>query len=425
MRRLLLRAAQSAYVARLELRLNLRGPAPWVTGGILALLGYLAARTSPDNTSFPVAWALWEDLSPLAGGLLLFLAAGLAHRPVRYETLELEDSRPVSAGDLLVARWIAAIPATWLALGFEFAGAALAQALHTRHPIRWEAYGYFLVQGLPVATFLASLAFLLVGLLRHLIAGAGAAALVWVTLHLGRDLVPTSLALNLSQNGLLFLGLTGGLILLGGRAAGTRLTRGLARRLSPAGVALLIACCLRLAWQERALPGRARALTDWKRHAPGRPDRDRPLPAFSWVDSGGRRFSLATLRSAPSLLVFLQPDDPGLAGVLVRLAAVSREFREDDLQVVSVLLTEDLGAARALDRLLNPAVRLTVDWGKPGPSEFDRRRPGSVAAWKLGVSRTPFSLLLDAGGRERRRELPLDEASFDELRLQVREALRS
>src|SRR3954447_23103441 len=90
----------------LEIRLNLLSPGPWIMGLVLAVLGYLAVRTSTDPTAFRLGWALSYDLGPLSVVLLLFLAASLAHRPERCDVTELLDSKLVGSEELIFGRWL-------------------------------------------------------------------------------------------------------------------------------------------------------------------------------------------------------------------------------------------------------------------------------------------------------------------------------
>lgn len=412
--------------ARLETRLNLGSPAPWIIGLILGALGYLTARTQPDPSSFPVAWDLNHNLGPLAAVLLLFLTASLAHRPVRYEVTEIHDCKPVGSEEIILGRWLGMLAAVGVPVLLEFGLAMLGQRLHAKPPVQPAVYFTALGHTLPTLLFFTTLAFCLVVLTRVLVLGAGLAGLLWFGIYSGKALFPSVLRIDLSQNAPVFLGLTAAALL------GLLLGYGQHRRArrAPEGRVLAWALTLTLAattiygsWSALALPGKRTAVRTWKRlvnkHREGRG----PTPNFAWVDRTGKRVSLAQLRGRPALLVFLQPKDGGALPLLTRLARLPAELPEEGLQVLAVCLSEDLNDGADLARFARAEVPLVTEWGRPAGGEFDRSDPPSAMAWSLGIGTTPQSLLLDETGKIVRRGLPLDETSWDNLKLEIPKAL--
>lgn len=412
--------------ARLEIRLNLGSPAPWIIGLILGALGYLTARTQPDPSSFPVAWELNHSVGPLAAVLLLFLTASLAHRPVRYEVTEIQDCKPVGSEEIILGRWLGMLAAVAVPLLLEFGAAMVAQRLHAKPPVQPGIYFTALGHTLPTILFFTTLAFCLVTLTRVLVLGAGLAGLLWFGLYSGKALFPPVFRIDLSQNAYFFLGLTAAALLglvLGyqhrRRARGSLTGRVLALALGLS----LIATAVHASWVTLALPGKTTSIRTWKRLVTKHGERKGPTPNFAWVDRTGKRVSLAGLRGRPALLVFLQPKDGGALPLLSRLARLPAELPEEQLQVLTVCLSEDLGDGADLARFAGADVPLVTEWGRPNGGEFDVADPSSAMAWSLGIGGTPGSLLLDEAGRIVKRGLPLDEASWDNLKLEIPKAL--
>ncbi len=411
--------------ALLEARLNLATPAPWVMGLVLAALGYLTARTQPDPSSFPIAWDLSHQVAPLAAILLLFLTASLAHRPVRYEVTEITDSKLTGSEEIILGRWMGMVVAVLVPLALEYAAAMAGQKIHAKPPVQLEVYALSFIRGLPPILFLTTLAFCLVVLTRVLVLGAGLAGLLWFALYSGRALYPSAFRIDLSQNAGLFLGLT--LATLLGMLLGYQGRR--RAKAAPATVALasLLVLCLtgsavHAGWLALALPGKERVAASWKRLG-NRHRRGAPVPNFAWVDTRGHRVSLATQRGRPLLMVFFQPKDGGVPAMLTRLSGLPAHFAQDELRVVGICLSEDLNGADDVSRLARTEFPVVTDWGGPSSGDFNVREPHSVLAWSLGINTTPLALLLDEDGREITRGLPLDERSWENLKLEIRRSL--
>lgn len=412
--------------ASLEVRLNLGSPAPWIIGLILGALGYLTARTQPDPSSYPVAWDLNHNLGPLAAVLLLFLTASLAHRPVRYEVTEIHDCKPVGSEEIILGRWLGMLAAVGVPLLLEFGAAMLGQRLHAKPPVQPEIYLAALGHTLPTILFFTTLAFCLVVLTRVLVLGAGLAGLLWFGIYSGKALFPSVLRIDLSQNAPVFLGLTAAALLglLLGYGQHRRARGALSGRVLALALGLvLIATTVQASWSALALPGKATTLRSWKRLVAKHREGRGPTPNFAWVDRAGKRVSLSELRGRPALLVFLQPKDGGALPLLSRLAQLPAELPEEGLQVLAVCLSEDLNDGTELARFARADVPLVTEWGKPTGGQFNPADPPSAMAWCLGIGATPQSLLLDETGRIVRRGLPLDEASWDSLKLEIPKAL--
>lgn len=421
--------------AWLETRLNLWGPAPWIIGLVLALLGYLAVRTAPDASSFPLGWALSHQIGPLAAvPLLLFLAASLAHRPLRYEMTEIQDSKVVGSEELVLGRWIGMLAAIIVPLLVQYGVTIAGQKIHARPAILPLAYLQSLGRLLPPVLFFSTLAFGLVSLTRVLLLGAGLAGLLWLVLQFGQVFYPTVLRMDLSQNGSIYLGLTGVVLLVlllgsGGRrrAKHARLTYALA---VAAGLALTVTC-IHVGWAALALPGKETAVRSWERlhdYAAGTKRvtrRGEPIPNFAWVDLDGRRVSFESLRGRPALLVFLEPRNGGLLPLLRRLTRLRVEFPPEKLGLLTIFLTPDLNAARHAAFLAHARTPIVTDWGSPAGSEFDLDDPPSVVSWALGINGTPTAILVGADGKERKRGLALDEENWEDLKRQLDAAIRS
>lgn len=420
--RLLASLQRLLATAVLEVRLNLTVPAPWVIGLILAALGYLTVRTAPDVSSFPLAWSLSAEVAPLAGALLLFLSANLANRPHRYEVTELLDSKLVASEELILGRWLGMAAALFAPLGLLFAATILGQVIHSKSPVLPLAYLLALGRMLPGILFLTTLSFTLVVLTRVLHLGAGLAALLWFALFSGQQYYPTVLRMELTQNAPVFLGLTASLLLgmLLGSQARRRARKAPQAAVLAAATGLAVAgAVVAAAWTHLALPGKHTAAASWKRLPRRQSNPARPVPNFAWLDTSGRRVSLAGLRGRPALLVFFQPRDGGLAPLLRRLTALRAELGAE-MTILPVCLSEDLEGARHALAVAGVDLPAVTDWGLPVAEEFDERRPGSVASWRLGIARTPAALLLAEDGRRLPGEPALDEAGWDDLKTRLR-----
>jgi hypothetical protein len=414
--------------AALELRLNLLGPAPWIIGIILAAFGYLVVRTAPDNTSFPLGWALSSGIGPIVNILILFLTASLANRPNRYDVTELLDSKVVGSEELIFGRWLGMIGAYVAPFGLLFAATIAGQGVHSRHPIDVAAYAQALLRMLPPALFLGTLSFCLVTVTRILVLGAGLSGLIWFVLNAGQPYYPTVFRMELSQNGPVFLGLTAtallGMLLTyraGRRAKRSRVTVGLAL----AFALVLVSTAIGSAWLHMALPGRASTNAAHERLRT-RAARRLPVPNFAWVDVSGRRTSIAALRGNYALLVFIQPKDGGLLPLLRRMAEARREFASHHLGVVAICLSEDLNGARDAARLAKADLPVVTDWGAPASGEWNEQAPPSAISWSLGISQTPQAILLDPDGRIREVQggpIALDETGWKGAKERLRAVL--
>lgn len=419
-------AMRCLATARLEARLGLGSPAPWVIGLILGILGYLRARTQPDPSSYPIAWELNHSLGPLAAVLLLFLAASLAHRPVRYEVLEIQDSKPVGSEEIVLGRWLGMLATVLAPLVIMYLAAMGAQRWHARPPVEPLVYLGSLARALPTVLFFTTFAFCLVMLTRVLVLGAGLAALLWFGLYSGKSLYPPALRIDLSQNAPVFLGLAGAALLgmLLGYQSRRRARGTLTARVLALGLGL---CCsataVHASWISLALPGKTTATRSWKRLTARHRDERGPVPNFAWVDTTGKRVSLAGLRGRPALLVFFQPKDGGVTALLRRLSQLPAELAEEELQVLAICLSEDLNDSRDLARLAGVNLPLVTDWGRPVDGEFNSADPPSAIAWCLNINRTPAALLLNEQGRIISRQLSLSEDAWDSLKLEIPKAL--
>lgn len=419
-----------ATTARLETRLNLASPGPWVIGLFLSVFAYLIVRTVPDPSSFPLGWNLSRELGPLSGVLLLFMAASLAHRPRRYEITELLDSKIVASEELVLGRWLGMVAAVLAPLVMEYGVMIAGQAIHAKPPVLPVAYLDSLGRMLPPVLFLSTLAFCLVTLTRVLVLGAGLAGLLWFALNAGQAFYPTVFRMELSQNGPFFLGLTFTTLLallLGYQGRRREKRSPVARGLAWLCGLACAATALHGVWVHLALPERSRSVAAWRRLQSSPRRNTDALPNFAWNDQSpggrGRRISLAALRGRPALLVFLQPKDTGMVPLLERLSALRREFAADKLEVVAVLLSDDLNAAAHAARAAGADLPVVTDWGRPAESNFDRREPPSVASWALRVRSTPSALLVDGDGREKTRELALDETAWKDTKARLRAEL--
>jgi AhpC/TSA family protein len=413
--------------ALLEIRLNLLSPAPWIMGLVLAGLGYLAVRTAPDPSSFPLAWALSAEIGPLAVILLVFLAASFAHRPLRYDVTEVQDSKIVASEELILGRWLGMLVGVLVPLVIQYLVTLAAQKIHARPVVLPLAYLQSFERLLPPVLFLTSLSFFLVTVTRNLILGGGLAGLLWFVLYFGPAYYPTVFRIDLSQNAPVFLGLMLSVLLLmllgyqgRRRAKQARATYILAWA---AGL-VFAATAVQAAWSHLSLPGKASAVASWNRlRESGRRTGD-PLPNFAWVDLHGQRVSLASLRGKPALLVFFQPKDSGLLPLLQRLTALREKFKGDGLSVLGICLSEDLNAGRDAARLAGAAaLPVVTDWGAPASGPFNPRAPASVVSFALRVGSTPSAVLVDDAGKELTRKLPLSEEQWQDLELQLRAAL--
>jgi len=408
--------------AILEVRLNLTVPAPWVIGLILAGLGYLTVRTAPDASSFPLAWALSTEVAPLAAALLLFLSANLANRPNRYEVTELLDSKLVASEELILGRWLGMVAAILAPVGLMFTATIVGQMIHSKSPVLPLAYEQSLLRMLPGLLFMTTLSFALVAITRVLHLGAGLAAILWFALYSGQEHYPTALRLDLSQNAPVLLGFTAAVLLgmlLGHRGKRRSKRAVMTTALAGATVLVFLGSAVYAVWLHLALPGKHTAVATWQRLPKSRLERARPVPNFAWLDNEGRRVSLAGLRGKPALLVFFGPKDGGLLPLLRRLAGLRTEIARD-MAVVPICIAEDLGGAQQAITAAGVRLPVVTDWGLPAGDAFDERKPGSVAAWKLGISRTPTAMVLAEDGRQIPLELPLDEAGWDDLKTKVK-----
>jgi hypothetical protein len=421
--------------ALLEVRLNVLSPPPWVIGLVLGALGYVVVRTSTDASSFRLGWALSHDYGPLTVLLLLFLAAGFAHRPQRYELTELQDSKTVASEELIFGRWLGMVAGVMVPLIIQYGVTMAGQQVHSQAAVVPAAYLQSLARLLPSVLFLTTLSFCLVTLTRVLVLGAGLAGLLWFALYFGTAYYGSVFRIELTQNRLVFFGLAASalsLMLLGYRGR-RRAKRALATRALALLTGLLFtATMLHAAWASLALPGKARAAAAAKRlQGDESPEglrtsyrKGEPLPNFAWPDLHDRRVSLAGLRGKPALLVFFQPGDDGLVPLLQRLSALPDEFNEEELQVLGICLSEDLRGIRDAARLARASIPIVTDWGSPGTERFNPKQPSSVVAWLLEVRGTPAALLVDAEGREVTRGIPLAEAGWKEMQDGLRDAIR-
>jgi hypothetical protein len=418
---------RTAATALLEIRLNLLTPAPWIVGLILAAFGYLAVRTAPDASSFPLAWVLSYEIGPLTVVLLLFLAAALANRPQRYDVTELLDSKVVGSEELIFGRWVGMVAAVMVPLGIQYGVTMLGQVIHAKPAVLPLAYFLSLVRLMPAVLFFTTLAFCLVTVTRVLVLGAGLAALLWFALYAGTTYYPTVFRIELSQNAGVYLGLTATVLaamLLGYRGRRRAKRAPVTYALGAGAVLLFLITAVGAAWLSLAMPGKARAAEDWRRLRGARREQSDPLPNFAWVDLQGRRVSLAELRGRHALLVFFQPRDGGLLPLLGRLGELRKEFAAEKLEVIGVCLSEDLNAARHAVRVAGADLPVVAEWGKPIGDQFEPEKPASVAAWALRVAGTPLSVVVDPQGKEIRRGLPLDEKGWSDLKKRLRAAIK-
>ena len=416
---------RTVATALLEVRLNVLSPGPWIVGLVLSVLAYIRVRTATDNTSFPLAWSLSQDLAPLGLLLLVFLSASMAHRPLRYEMAEILNSKRVASEELLFGRWLGMLVAVLVPLLIEYAVTGAAQKIHSRHPLVPLAYLDSAARVLPAALFFTTLAFCLVVLTRILVLGAGIAALLWFGLYSGQADYPTAFRIDLAQNRYVFLGMTAAVLLLvlarhQMRRRAKRSRMGAALH-AGAGV-LFAATALHAAWVTLALPNARSAAATTRRLEAGEHHKSDPLPNFAWTDTHSRRVSLVSLRGKPALLVFIRPTDGGLVGLLQRLADLDRDFRADRLGVLGILVSEDLEAAGQAAALAGRAPELVTDWGSL-PEGATPEHPASAVARALHVNGTPAAILVDARGREITRDLPLDETSWTALKARLTEAI--
>jgi hypothetical protein len=278
--------------------------------------------------------------------------------------------------------------------------------------------------------------------------------------------------MELGQNAGTYFAATGGQLLglLWGFGGGRRArTSRLGPALALGAVLTLGGTALRAAWAERALPGRITAVTTWRRlrppallrarlgpaptaqrgqpatplpgagsppptATPRSPDPPRTPPNFAWSDIRGCRRSLTeALRGAGqqhALLVFFQPQDAKLVPLLARLASLRRDFPSERLGLLAICLSEDLVAAGQAAELAGPEALLQLpvvtDWGRPITTAFfDDRHPSSIVSFHLNVRSTPTAVLMGSDGKERTRDLPLDDAGWQDLKARLRTALES
>jgi hypothetical protein len=302
----------------------------------------------------------------------------------------------------------------------------LGQRLHAKPPVQPLVYLDAFAHTLPAILFFTTFAFCLVVLTRVLVLGAGLAGLLWFAVYSGKALYPPVFRIDLSQNALVFLGLTGAALiamLLGYQAR---------RRARGASMTRVFACALFLSlattavhasWLALAFPGKTSAVRSWKRLVSKHRDGRGPVPNFAWVDGAGERVSMAGLRGRPALLVFLQPKDSGASALLGRLSRLPQDLAEEEIQVMVVCLSEDLNDGPDLARHAGASLPIVTDWGRPAGGEFDPADPVSAVAWSLDVRGTPLALLLDDNGRILRRGFPLDEPNWDSLKLEIQKSL--
>jgi hypothetical protein len=416
--------------ALLEIRLNLGSPAPWVVGLALSALGYLIVRTAPDPASFPLGWALSHDLGPLSGLLLLFLAASLAHRPQRYDVAELQDSKRVASEELIFGRWVGLVAALTVPLLLQYATTIVGQMIYSKTGVNFAAYGQSFVRLFPSILLLGTLSFCLVTLTRVLVLGAGLAGILWFVLYFGRVFYSSALRVDLTQNSgtvLLFTAAILCLMLAGYRGRRRAKQAPISYFLGATASLLFVVGTLHTAWAHMALPGKASTLAAWERLGKLEVKAESPLPDFAWTDQRGKRVSLAGLRGAHALLVVLSPKDGGLIPLLGRLERLQSEFSPRGLRVAALFISEDTVAAEdavaLAGRVAKAELPVVTDWGENGLGKFDASNPTSVFANKIGITRTPTPLLLDAEGKVISRDLPLDPAQWDALREQLRELL--
>lgn len=398
--------------ARVEARLNLMTPAPWVVGFILAVFAYLLVRTSPDPSSYLLAWVLSAEQVRLSTLLLLVLAASFAHRPQRYELNELLDSKLVASEELVFGGWLAMLVAVSVPLLIQYGVAIVAQEIHGKGAVELSAYGWSLLRVAPPILFLSTAAFGLVKLLRILVLGSGLAGIAWFVFIPGESYFPSSLWLRLSQNGIVFLGLTAAMLLL--LLAGSQARRRHKRAATTYAFATLsgfivVSVAVYAAWLAQAVPSSASAAAGWKRLNGGHPTPKDPLPNLSWIDNSGSRVSLSTYRGRVLLLVLVQPRDAGLLPTLQRIDGVRRQFSKGELGVLGVFVSEDLNASRDAGRLLHVGFPLVTDWGMLRSENFDPKEPTSLASWAYHAGHTPEAILVGRDGRELARDLPLDD----------------
>lgn len=409
--------------AAVELRLNVLTFAPWVIGLVLAALGYLTVRMSPDQSSFPLSWAISHDIGGLAAVLLLFLAASLAHRPSRYEVNEILDSKPVASEELILGRWLGMVGALLVPLGLLFATMMIGQKVHAKPPVQPFTYLLALERMAPPILFLTTMSFCLVTLTRVLVLGAGISGLIWFSLGMGQVFYPTAFRMELTQNAPTYLGLTLTMILVmlltcQGRRRRKQDPRTYA--LATLTVLAFLATTIGAAWSSMAMPGRASTVATWRRIGERRVEGSQLPPNFAWHELDGRRVSLASLRGKHVLLVLFQPKDGGLLPLLKRLGALRREFQPKGMDVLALCLSEDLNAGRYAARLARSSVPVAAEWGGPSRGDnFDPRQPPSVLAWTFRVNATPLAIVLGPNGHEIQRNLPLDEPNLPQLKLRL------
>lgn len=417
--------------AILETRLNLFSPAPWVMGIVLAAFGYLAVRIAADPSSFALGWILAHDLGPLTAILLLFLTASLAHRPQRYEVTELQDSKFAASEEIIAGRWLGMLPALLVPLLLQYLTTLVGQKIYAQNTIIPLAYVYSFWHQVPSVLFLTTLAFCLVALTRVLILGAGLTGLLWFTLYFGQAYYPSVARVELSQNAAVFIGLTLGLFTLmllcyQGRRRAKRAP--VTYVLASVTALIFTATAVHALWVALAVPGKAQTTALWQRLQARNPKKNTALPNFAWTDTQGQRVALAELRGAPTLVVFFQPKDSDLLPLLKRMAQLRTDFAPNQLNLLGICFSEDLhGGTEALNLAgvrPAPGFHVVTDWGGAVKGDYDPHHPGSVVSWALHETNTPAAMLVSSSGTELMRDLPLEEASWTDLKLRLQTALK-
>jgi hypothetical protein len=399
---------------RLELKLNLRSPAVWGVALLLGALGLYGGYIAPEASSVMLGLMLSRDIGSLVEILLLFVAASVAYRPHRYEVGELQHSKRVNPEELTLGRWLAMEVIVIAPMLLLYLATMLGQMLGNQEPVVLLAYVQSFWRLLPTVLLFSTLAFFCVVSIRILIAGAGLAGIIWFIYKAGSNYYPEVLRLGYGQNRSIAYGLTL-LLLLFMLLRQNRERRAkdslMAKGLTMAALAVLLAIVVRSLQLTFATPGKAYALSTWERMDQDTRQKEDPFPNLAWVDTAHRRVSIGQMAGKPALLYFFTPGDKDIVPLLQQLGAVRTQWPEERLGIIAICMSEDLNAGAEIARLAEQRgplpYSIVTDWGIPA-SDFGIDRVGSIAAWAFSVEGSPNLILIDAEGRELLRGIGID-----------------
>ena len=336
----------------------------------------------------------------MLGFLCLPMLAGAARRDASTRASDAVQSRPHQAHELLLARWIGNYAFILTLFVFTALFAFLAQAIFAgpmaegagpRVSVRAFADSVF--AGAVPLLFLCALGFCAAELLQNVLAAA-IVALYWILVLLGRDYLSRIFDFSLSQNGLVYILLSAGIVFAAMAVARWRQGLAGARKLNVpvwsgvfliAGLGLAANCVL----TRHDPPLHAHPVT---LNVAGQSIRTGRLPGFWLPDQFGHRTRLHDHAGSILVVGFWSPAAPDSVANLATLARAHRKYRDRGVSVIGVCIADDWRIARRFGRERGYTFPMVTDRGTHWAEMIEDSSPLAEA---YEVSGLPVTFIAD------------------------------